>query len=80
MLVGAVAVSGLLYINRPPSDIAEPVHVPVTVDVAEVVKQSLRIPVQAQGTVTPLQATALRAEVSTQEPQRLVPLSEDRPQ
>jgi RND family efflux transporter MFP subunit len=64
MLVGAVAVSGLLYINRPPSDIAEPVHVPVTVDVAEVVKQSLRIPVQAQGTVTPLQATALRAEVS----------------
>lgn len=63
MLGGATAVSLLLYLQRPPSELAEPEHVPVTVDVAEVVKEQLRIPVQAQGTVTPLQATTLLAEV-----------------
>ena len=36
MLGGAAAISLLLYLNRPPSDIAEPEYVPVTVDVAEV--------------------------------------------
>lgn len=36
----------------------------MTVDVAMVVKENLRIPVQAQGTVSPLQATSLHAEVS----------------
>jgi RND family efflux transporter MFP subunit len=64
MLAGAAAVSGLLYLNRPPTDIAEPAPALVTVDVAEVIKETLRIQVQAQGTVTPLQATALRAEVT----------------
>jgi RND family efflux transporter MFP subunit len=34
------------------------------VDVAEVVKQALRIPVQAQGTVTPLKETSMLSEVS----------------
>ena len=34
MLGGAAAISLLLYLNRPPSDIAEPEYVPVTVDVA----------------------------------------------
>jgi RND family efflux transporter MFP subunit len=64
MLAGAVAVATLLYLNRPPTDVKEPEYVPVTIDVAEVVKQTLRIPVQAQGTVTPLQQTEILAEVS----------------
>lgn len=64
MLAGSVVVTLLLYINRPPTEIAEPVYMPVSIDVAEVVKQSLRIEVQAQGTVTPLQETSLLAEVS----------------
>lgn len=63
MLAAAAAVTALLYINRPPSDIAEPAYAPVTVDVMEVVKGGLRVPVQAQGTVTPLRSTSLQAEV-----------------
>ncbi len=63
MLAGAAAVTALLYLNRPPSDIAEPVYKPVTVDVAEIVKENLRIHVQAQGTVSPLRETALMSEV-----------------
>ena len=63
MLAGASGVSALLYLNRPPTVIEEPVYVPVTVDVAEVVKQDLRISVQAQGTVSPLQETAILSEV-----------------
>lgn len=64
MLLGATAISTLLYLNRPPSETIEPEQAPVTVDVAMVVKENLRIPVQAQGTVSPLQATSLHAEVS----------------
>jgi RND family efflux transporter MFP subunit len=63
MLAGSAAITGTLYLNRPPTDIAEPVHAPVSVDVAEAVKQSLRIQVQAQGTVTPLQETSILSEV-----------------
>ena len=63
MLAGASSISALLYLNRPPAVIEEPVYVPVTVDVAEVVKQNLRISVQAQGTVSPLQETAILSEV-----------------
>ena len=63
MLAGSTAVTLLLYLTRPPTEIAEPVYVPVSVDVAEVVKQSLRITVQAQGTVTPLKETAILSEV-----------------
>lgn len=63
MLTGALAISALLYYLRPPAEIAEPVYAAVTVDVAEVVKQNLRIQVQAQGTVTPLQETTILAEV-----------------
>ena len=63
MLAGATAVSAVLYLNRPPADIAEPVYAPISVDVAEVVKQSLRIQVQAQGTVSPLRETSILAEV-----------------
>lgn len=63
MLTGATAISVALYLNRPPADIVEPVQVPVTVDVTEVVKQTLRIQVQAQGTVSPLQETSVMSEV-----------------
>ena len=63
MLAGATAVSTLLYLNRPASDITEAEYKPVTVDVAQVVKEDLRIHVQAQGTVTPLRSTSIIAEV-----------------
>lgn len=63
MLGGATAVSVLLYLNRPPAEIAEPEYVPVTVDVAEAARQDVRMQVQAQGTVTPLQETAILSEV-----------------
>lgn len=63
MLAGATAVTVLLYLNRPPAEIAEPESQVVTVDVAEVVKENLRIQMQAQGTVTPLHASTLQAEV-----------------
>jgi len=63
MLAIATAFSTLLYLNRPSSEIAEPEYKPVTVDVARVVKENLRIHVQAQGTVTPLRKTAIMAEV-----------------
>ena len=63
MITGAAAVSTGLYIMRPPAEMAEPVYAPVTVDVAEVVKQNLHIEVQAQGTVVPVQQTTILAEV-----------------
>jgi RND family efflux transporter MFP subunit len=63
MIVGASAISALLYFTRPAAEIAEPVFSAVTVDVAEVVKENLRIEVQAQGTVTPVQETTILAEV-----------------
>ncbi len=63
MIAGATAISSALYLLRPPAEIAEPVYAAVTVDVAEVVKESLHIEVQAQGTVAPLQESTLLAEV-----------------
>ena len=62
LLAGAVAITFLLYLNRPSTEITEPVYIPVTVDVVEVQKETIRIPVQAQGTVSPLQQTVLVAE------------------
>ncbi|MFK8050220.1 MAG: efflux RND transporter periplasmic adaptor subunit [Halioglobus sp.] len=64
MLTAAAAVSYLMYLNRPTSETTEPVYVPVTIDVAEVVRQDLRIPIQAQGSVAPLRQTSLISEVS----------------
>tara|TARA_R110002110_G_scaffold415561_2_gene650999 strand:+ start:232260 stop:233510 length:1251 start_codon:yes stop_codon:yes gene_type:complete len=64
MLAAAAAVSVVLFLNRPTADIEEPVYTPVTIDVAEVVQQSLRVKVQAQGTVSPLQQSSLIAEVN----------------
>ena len=63
MLAAASAVTLLMYLNRPTTEIAEPVYKPVTVDVAEVVMERVRIPVLAQGTVSPMQETILQAEV-----------------
>lgn len=64
ILAGAILVTTLLYLNRPQTDIAPPAPVLVSVDVAEVVKQTLRIPVQAQGTVSPMRETAILSEVN----------------
>lgn len=63
MIAGATAVSVILYLQRPSSELAEPVYAAVTVDVVEAVKQSQHIEVQAQGTVTPSQETTILAEV-----------------
>jgi RND family efflux transporter MFP subunit len=59
----ATAISVALYLVRPPTDIEEPEESIVTVDVARVVKQDIRIQIQAQGTVTPLKKTAILSEV-----------------
>ncbi|MFT6286041.1 MAG: RND family efflux transporter MFP subunit [Alcanivorax sp.] len=63
LLGGAAVVSGALFLNRPSSAISEPVYVPITVDVAQAVKQTIHIPVVAQGTVSALQSTNIQAEV-----------------
>ncbi|MDO8861446.1 efflux RND transporter periplasmic adaptor subunit [Haliea sp. E1-2-M8] len=63
LLAGATAVTFLLFLNRPSTEISEPVYIPVTVDVVEAEQETIRIPVQAQGTVSPLQQTELVAEV-----------------
>lgn len=63
LLAAAVAITWLLYQTRPASETTEPVYVPVTVDVVEAVRETIRIPIQAQGTVSPLQQTAVVAEV-----------------
>ena len=63
MLLGASAISALLFLNRPPTDIKEPTESTVSVDVAQVAKQDIRIEIQAQGTVSPLRETAILAEV-----------------
>lgn len=62
MLVAAL-ITALLYSLRPDTDITEPVYAPVTVDVVVAEKETIRIPMQAQGTVSPLQQTTLLAEV-----------------
>ena len=64
MLAGSVAITTMLYLNRPATIIEAPAKTIVTVDVTEIVKQSLRIPIQAQGTVTPLRETSVLSEVN----------------
>jgi RND family efflux transporter MFP subunit len=63
MLAAALAVTTLLYLIRPVTEIAEPEYKAVSVDVAVVTKENLRIQVQAQGTVTPLHKSSLLSEV-----------------
>lgn len=64
LLAISTGITTVLYLNRPPAKIAEPVHQPVSVDVAEVVKENLRIEVQAQGTVSPMRETSILSEVN----------------
>src|SRR5210317_410930 len=64
MLIGASGISLLLFLTRPPTAIEEPAEALVSVDVAQVVKQDMRIEIQAQGTVSPLQETAIHSEVT----------------
>lgn len=63
LLLSAALITLLLYATRPDTDISEPVYVPITVDVVVAEKETIRIPMQAQGTVSPLQQTTLLAEV-----------------
>jgi len=71
--VTASLATWVLYLNRPSTAIAEPEVKPITVDVAVVARETIRIPVHAQGTVTPLQSTIIQAEVKG----RVVDVSED---
>lgn len=64
LLAVSTAITAALYLNRPPAEIAEPVYQPVSVDVTEVVKEKLRIEVQAQGTVSPMRETSILSEVN----------------
>ncbi|WP_165954137.1 efflux RND transporter periplasmic adaptor subunit [Seongchinamella unica] len=65
LLIGlAAAVTTLLYLNRPPAQIAEPVYKPLSVDVAVATKETVRVEVQAQGTVNALRETSIMSEVS----------------
>jgi RND family efflux transporter MFP subunit len=64
LLAGSAAITALLYLNRPPTEMEDPVHEPVSVDVAEVVKEDIRIQIQAQGTVSPMRETAIMSEVN----------------
>ena len=65
LLGGAAAITAILFLNRPPAQMAEPEYRPVTVDVAVAVKETIQVHVQAQGTVSPLRETAMLAEVSS---------------
>ncbi len=64
LVAASLAIAVLLVVSRPQSVIEPARAIVPTVDVAEVVLQDLRIPVQAQGTVTPHRDTTLVAEVS----------------
>ncbi|MCR9104967.1 MAG: efflux RND transporter periplasmic adaptor subunit [Gammaproteobacteria bacterium] len=63
LMAFAVSVTFLLFLNRPDTQIADPKYQPVSVDVAEVVKENITIEVQAQGTVSPLRQSSLMSEV-----------------
>lgn len=63
LILAASLATWALYLNRPSTAIAEPEVQLITVDVAVVSKESISIPVHAQGTVTPLQSTVIQSEV-----------------
>ena len=64
LLGAASAVAVLLFLNKPPAQISEPVYRPLSVDVAVAVKETVTVEVQAQGTVNALRETNIMAEVS----------------
>ena len=63
LLAFSVSVSSILYWLRPSTTLSEPVYNPVTVDVAIAEKETIRIPIQAQGNVSAVHQTQLQAEV-----------------
>ena len=63
LVCASLAIAALLYATRPDNATVAPPERAVLVDVAEVVLQDLRIPIQAQGTVTPHRETVLISEV-----------------
>ena len=63
MLAVAGLVATTMYMNRPPSALAEPEERLVTVEVIEAVRENIRIPIQAQGTVSPARQTSIISEV-----------------
>ncbi|MBE9537677.1 MAG: efflux RND transporter periplasmic adaptor subunit [Proteobacteria bacterium] len=63
MLAAAGLVTTVMYMNRPPSTLTEPEERVVTVEVIEVIKENIRIPIQAQGTVSPMRQTSIISEV-----------------
>ena len=64
LVAASTVIAVLLILSRPEAEIEPARQIVPTVDVAEVVLQDLRIPVQAQGTVTPHRDTTLVAEVA----------------
>jgi len=63
MVLAAIVIAMLLIMSRPATVIAPAEPVVAIVDVAEVHLQDLRIPVQAQGSVSPHRDTTLVSEV-----------------
>lgn len=64
MLSASILAAMAMYANRPDTSISAPEVKPFLVDVAEVFQEDLRIPVQAQGAVTPHRETTLISEVA----------------
>jgi len=73
MLAAAGLVATTMYMNRPPSALAEPEERVVTVEAIEVVRENIRIPIQAQGTVGPARQTSIISEVKG----RILEVSDD---
>ena len=63
LLGSSLTVSSILYLIRPSTELSQPVYNPITVDVAIAEKETVRIPIQAQGNVSPVHQTQLQAEV-----------------
>jgi RND family efflux transporter MFP subunit len=63
LLVGATAVAYLLFLNRPANQMKEVEVRVVQIEATRVQKQTVRIPVHAQGTVTAHTETSIVAEV-----------------
>lgn len=63
MLAVAGIVTTVMYLNRPPSVLAEPEVRVVTVEAIQVNKETIRIPIQAQGAVSPVRTTSIISEV-----------------
>jgi RND family efflux transporter MFP subunit len=64
LVLGSLGIAAILIANRPENTMVAAGERVVPVDVAEVFLQDLRIPVQAQGIVTPHRETTVISEVS----------------